>query len=394
MRFPSGYYQLTALLATHLPQLRPAQQRGLALWVCGTILARSACQHAVLAALQVYAPWHTLRERLREWTYAGADKHAPCRAQVEVRQCFAPLLRWVLTWWQGDTLALAIDATLLRDEVAVLAVSVLYRGTALPVAWHVLPANQQGAWRGPILRLLRWLRPAVPPGLTVLVLADRGLWSPRLWKRIRQLGWHPLLRVQETIRFQPTGQPRRLVARDLVAGPGHAWVGTGVAFKDRSARRAGTLVVVWDMGHQHPWVILTDLPPDQCGVCWYGLRIWVELGFRSLKSLGWQWQRTRRTDPDRVARHWLVLAVTTLWSVAVGTRVEDATWCRLPPTRLHRPPPVPSAPRPRAVSLIRRGGNWLLHQVLRGRVWRRLWLTPEPWPTPAPALLLTLAAPP
>jgi hypothetical protein len=394
MRFPPGYYQLTTLLATHLPQLRPAQQRGLALWVCGTLLARSACQHAVLAALQVYAPWHTLRERLLEWCYDGADKAAPCQTQVAVRHCFAPLLRWVLTWWQGDTLALAIDATLLRDQVAVLAVSVLYRGTAIPVAWHVLPANQAGAWMGPILRLLRWLRPAVPAGLTVLVLADRGLWSPRLWKRIRQLGWHPLLRVQATIRFQPRGQRRRVVARDLVAGPGHAWVGAGVAFKDRPARRAGTLLVVWGTGQPQPWVILTDLPPDQCGVCWYGLRVWVELGFRALKSLGWQWQRTRRTVPDRVARHWLVLAVATLWTVAVGTRVEDATGQHLPPARLHRPPPRPIAPRPRVVSLLRQGSNWLLHQLLRGRVWRRLWLTPDPWPSPDPALLITVGAPP
>ena len=392
MRFPPGYYQMEQHLAAHLPHLRPAQRGGLALWVVGTILARSASQHAVLAALAVYSPWHALRQRLREWTYAGADRAAPCAVQVEVRHCFAPLLRWVLAWWQGDTLALAIDATLRRDEVAVLAVSVLYRGTALPVAWHVLPANQAGAWMGPMLRLLRWLRPAVPPAMTVLVLADRGLWSPRLWQRIRRLGWHPLLRVQETIRCQPAGQRRRVVARELVPGPGHAWVGAGVAFKDRPLRRAGTLVVVWDAGQQAPWVVLTDLPPERIGVCWYGLRVWIELGFRALKRLGWQWQRTRRRAPDRVARHWLVLAVATLWTVAVGTRVEDAEAQGVPPARLHTPPP--RAARPRLVSVFLRGWTWLLRQVLCGRVWRRLWLAPEPWPTPAPLLRLTIGAPP
>jgi hypothetical protein len=40
--------------------------------------------------------------------------------------------------------------------------------------------------------------------------------------------------------------------------------------------------------------------------------MWIEFGFRALKGLGWRWERTRRTDPDRVARHWLVLAVATL----------------------------------------------------------------------------------
>jgi hypothetical protein len=34
--------------------------------------------------------------------------------------------------------------------------------------------------------------------VTVLVLTDRGLWSRRLWKRIRDLGWHPLMRLQDS----------------------------------------------------------------------------------------------------------------------------------------------------------------------------------------------------
>jgi hypothetical protein len=70
------------------------------------------------------------------------------------------------------------------------------------------------------------------------------------------------------------------------------------------------------------WV--TDLPPARVGVSWYALRMWVELGFRALKAVGWQWQHTRRTDPRRTARHWLVLAVATLWVLAHGTRAEDA----------------------------------------------------------------------
>ena len=60
------------------------------------------------------------------------------------------------------------------------------------------------------------------------------------------------------------------------------------------------------------------------GPSWYALRFWIELGFKALKSLGWKWDKTRRTDPDRVSRHWLVLSVATLLSLAYGTRVEDA----------------------------------------------------------------------
>ncbi len=111
--------------------------------------------------------------------------------------------------------------------------------------------------------------------------------------------------------------------------------------------------MVWTEGQKQPWVVLTDLPPDQVGTAWYGLRVWVELGFRALKGLGWQWQNTRRTDPARVCRHWLVLAVATLWVMAYGTRAEDAESQGLSPARLHIP--SPSQVRKRVVSIFRRG---------------------------------------
>ena len=64
------------------------------------------------------------------------------------------------------------------------------------------------------------------------------------------------------------------------------------------------------------------------------LRFWIELGFKALKSLGWQWQKTRRTDPERISRHWLVLSVATLLALAYGTRVEDAYDRRIAPRQL------------------------------------------------------------
>ena len=64
-------------------------------------------------------------------------------------------------------------------------------------------------------------------------------------------------------------------------------------------------------GQTAPWVLLTDLAPAAVGVVWYGLRVWIELGFKVLKSMGWQWQQTQRDECERVARHWLVLALAT-----------------------------------------------------------------------------------
>jgi hypothetical protein len=387
---PRDVCQVEATIATFLPDLRPAQRLGLALWVFGAVVAGSACQVAVIAALlPLGAAEQALRQRLREWLYDGRDKAAPCTVDLDVATCFAPLLRWVLVWWQGKALPLAIDATALGDKVVVLTISVLYRGCAIPVAWHVLPANREGAWVPPILDLLARLAPVVPAEMTVIVPTDRGLWSNRLWDGIRAHGWHPLMRLQLAATFAPLGQPR-VPARTLVPGPGHAWVGAGPAFKDRATRRDGTLVVVWDTGQTDPWVLLTTLPPAEVGVLWYGLRMWIEFGFRALKGLGWRWERTRRTDPDRVARHWLVLAVATLWVLAYGTRAEDADFVGVAPANLRAPVAPPPADHRRTLSVFARGVGQLRWQLLRmRRLWSRVWLVPQAWPDPAPDLVLT-----
>ena len=52
MRLPRECYQMQQVIETHLPHLTQSQLTGLAWWVCGTILAGSACQNAVASALQ------------------------------------------------------------------------------------------------------------------------------------------------------------------------------------------------------------------------------------------------------------------------------------------------------------------------------------------------------
>ena len=153
-------------------------------------------------------------------------------------------------------------------------------------------------------------------------------------------------------------------------------------------------MVVWEEGQTDPWLVLTDLAPTAVGVCWYGLRIWVELGFRALKGLGWHWERTRRTDPDRVARHWLVLAVATLWVLATGTRAEDAARRGREPAHLRVALPPPPGVYHRTVSVFARGLARLRWQLLRvRRLWATRWLWPEPWPDPPPLLRVVVASP-
>ena len=396
MRLPREAYPFRDACSTYLPALRPAQCGGFAWWVYGTILAGSGCQAAVATAPEpVVGAAHTgaARQALREWLCDGADKAVPCAGEVAVTACFAPQRRWVLAWWRGEDPAqpLPLDATCLRDRLAVLSVSVLYRGGAIPVARHVTAANRPGAWLDPALALLDDVAPAVGPEQMVLVLADRGPWSPRLRDAIRGHGRHPLLRVHQEAAFRPTGGGR-VRAATLAPEPGTAWVGAGTAFTHAPERLDATLVAVREEGQDDPCLVLTDVPTDAVGACWCDLRAWIELGFRALESPGWHWERTRRTDPDRVARHWLVLAVATLWTLATGTRVEDAARLGRESANLRVAVPPPAA-APRTTSVFARGLARLRWQLLRvRRLWARTWRWPEPWPADPPGLLVQTSA--
>lgn len=301
---------------------------------------------------------------------------------------FAPRLRWVLAWWQGTQVALALDATTLGSRFVVLAISVVYRGCAIPVAGTVLPAGSPGAWKQPWLRLLRSLHRTLPRPMTVLVLADRGLYARWLYRRIVRLGWHPLLRINRGGTFRPTGggHARRLTT--FAPQPGTRWQGTGIAFQGTERHLACTLLATWEPGHAEPWLLLTDLAPASGQACWYGLRAWIEQGFKLTKRGGWQWQRTRMTDPDRAARLWLAVAVATLWLVRVGGMAEDAIPLStvlaldddlVPLRRRQR-----RATRLRLVSVFRRGWITILVALLNQAPLPLGAFRPEPWPAPSP----------
>jgi hypothetical protein len=174
------------------------------------VVARPCALSAVSGLL---AQWldrkaNTVGQQLREFCYETPAKRGADRQAVVVEPCFAPLLAGVLRWWEGHQVALALEATTLGQRFVVSALSGLYRGCAIPVAWTVRPAGQKHAWRGEWLRMLRQVRAAVPRRFFVLVLADRGWYARWLYRRIVRRGWHPLWRSNTGGTFRPAASTR------------------------------------------------------------------------------------------------------------------------------------------------------------------------------------------
>jgi hypothetical protein len=388
-----GLSQWEHTVSTQLPSLSRSQATVLALWSYGMVLARSCGITSVAALLAplLDAKESTLRQRLREWCYDAEDKRGKQRQQLEVSTCFAPLLRWVLAWWPADEkrLALALDASTLGQRFTVLSLSVVYRGCAIPVAWLVIPACTKGAWKPHWEALFDHLADSVPPDWTVIVLADRGLYARWLYQHILKRGWHPFLRINLGGNVRPDGVATFRPLATLVPQTGSAWAGRVTCFSGMESQLECTLLARWDEGYAAPWLLVTDLAPDVAEAAWYGMRSWIECGYKDSKRGGWQWHQTKMTDPARATRLWLALAVATLWVVSVGGEA-DAT---LPASSLEALPELHVArrratgrARPRLLSCFRRGVLLILGALLRGEELPLGRFVPEAWPS-EPAVL-------
>ena len=188
MSHPKELKRLEAEITSHMGHLSKAFIDVLTCYVLGMVIVRHCgqTQIATLLAGLLEQSSATIKQRLREFTYESERKRGRCRRELDVKSCFAPLLKWVLSKFQGSSqqLVLALDATYLGERFVILAVSVVVAGCAIPVAWHIQRGDQKGEWHPIWVALLSHLHTAVPAGWTVFVLSDSGLYSKKLFKKI------------------------------------------------------------------------------------------------------------------------------------------------------------------------------------------------------------------
>ena len=346
-----------ALTETFLPHLRPAQQRGVAEWVVGVLDAESGCERAVLTALEPLGlPEHATRARLRELLCDGRRARRALCDQPGGGGLLRPLAG--AGCWRGGSATRcpwpSTPPACGRAQV-VLAISVLYRGSAIPVAWVVLPHRGKGpgcpSWNGcwPC-----WRRPC-PPTMTragddrsravepALVASDHG-------KRLASADAHPPRCHLRPGRGAPPVGPRA-----WCPGPGWYWVGAGVAYKEKAKQLPATLLVVWGAGPARA-VAAADRSAAR--------RRWRAVGTGCGSGSSWASAPSRASAGTGSApgapipRAWR--GTGWCWpsppcsSLAVGTRLEDAAQRGMPagpaaPSPRHAPAPA----RPRRVSCLR-----------------------------------------
>ena len=384
--FPKPLQQWFEIVQENLPSLTRPQARVLAMWSFSLVMTKriGLTSNANFLASYLEQDENTLRQRLREWYWSAEQKRGAKRQELEVTRVFPDLLGWVLRLWPPDHkwLVLAMDATTHKDIFVVLAIHVVYRCCAIPVAWKILPGNQPGSWKPHWQALFDYLQGVVPADWCVIVLADRGLYAPWLFQTIQKSGWHPFLRINVDGKFK-IGEGDWQDLQAFLPQPGQRSAQV-TCFKKNSVQ--ATLLARWTQGYEEPWYILTDMSEKEAEPGWYSFRTWIESGFRDLKHDGWQWQYTRITDPKRAERIWLVMAIAMLWALNEGGQKEDASSQRKETSNEK----AKDASQPwsqtftRTISCFLRGLNAILAKLLKGHDISLTRFAPVPWLSAAP----------
>lgn len=331
------YAEVHAAVQRVLPTLRATQAANLALLV-GAILARRTLNLTALARAyptppvrRVGRPKHDLLHRVKRlWRFTANARLDALALQV----AFLPhtlaalgrprLLGLAVDWTMFDTVL--PDGT--RRRYQVLRVAVPRRGRALPVLQLAYDRDALPADKGQTQLeedALRAVLHALPPGVTPVVLADRGFARAPFLAWLQRHGAAFVVRVTRgTCLTEADGTRWKLGQRDPPRGSlsFHPGVRYGL-YHGRPRDVAINLAQCWRLPrHQArdprhhppaaPWYLATDLGSADQAAAWYRQRFWIEQSFKDSKSR-FGLAKVQVGCPQRLSRLLAALTLALAW---------------------------------------------------------------------------------
>jgi hypothetical protein len=246
------------------------------------------------------------------------------------------LSRWVpFVVGQRPKITVALDWTDFdADGQTTLMLSLLTRhGRATPLYWLTVDAKTlKGRRNGYEYQVLVRFAAALPEGVEVTVVADRGFCDHKLYRVMRdELRFDFVIRMRANIMVTAaTGERRK--AGDWVGPGGRARVLHGATVTGLNYA-VGTVVCVHAKGMKEPWCLVTNTTdkPARELISLYAKRWGIECGFRDSKDIryGMGMSELRVSTPARRDRLWLINAFTVALLTLLGAAGEALGFDRL-----------------------------------------------------------------
>ena len=176
-----------------------------------------------------------------------------------------------------------------RDGHETIVLSMLTgHGRATQLMWKTVPAwTLKGNQRRYEDELLRALREAIPPGVKVTVVADRGFGNGPMFQYLsEELRFEYMIRLLGDI-YVTSAKGERRKASDWVGMNGRPRTLRGATVADALARPVGTVVCVHAKAMKESWCVVASAGKlgTRTLIRYYGKRWGIETSFRDIKDM-------------------------------------------------------------------------------------------------------------
>lgn len=183
--------------------------------------------------------------------------------------------------------------------------------------------ENKGAMRAAETEALEMLERICPPGITPILIADRGFGHARWLGDIQKRGWHFVQRLSHI--HQVCVEHHMGTLKELGIRRGRRPRDWGWGTMDEQEFGPIRLVTVFEREADEAWYLVTslELVPTEI-VRFYKRRMWTEAMFRDLKNRDWGLglDHVRLSEPDRHDRHFCIIALAYALLCAFGAAAE------------------------------------------------------------------------
>ena len=300
---------IRADIATKIDFLDKRLKDGLADMIV-TVLAERTCNTHVLSA-GLPRKIKTAEHRYQFIRRFIKNKNITCH------QVMCPYVQELVikTTQNGQTIILQMDQSKLVDGLEVLMVSIRVGNRALPVAWTVEKTEGNIGFESQE-KLLNQVYAMLPEGVSVMLMGDRFYGTKSLVEWCQNYNFSYRIRIKGNLLFQHEGAT---ITAQNAYNMGMRSMENATFNKSEITTNIG---ILHEEGHPEPWFIVMDCAPHAYKTLDYGLRWGIESMFSDFKSRGFGITQSHLTDPDRLERLILVLALALYWSTSIGMFVE------------------------------------------------------------------------
>ena len=294
-----------------LPRMLEENRVTLAYLITG-IIGSKAVQLRQVAGKVVYPGKETsLVERFRRFLQ---------NKNILVKIEFNPFVGLILSGLSQTRLVFAIDSTKVGGGCICLLVSVVYKSRALPVCWVVFKGRKGHSSAQIQLALMETLKTLLPTDREIILLGDGEFDGSVLVAWFEQhTTWHYVCRAAKSILIYYQGKWVALADLDLAEG--EETFLTNIEFTQSGQVAGLNILVIWNKKEKEHWFFVTNFSDPKEAKKWYRKRFSIETLFSDVKGRGFNLDKTRLWQPERVNCLIFAVAIAYIFTIFLGVEL-------------------------------------------------------------------------